>query len=116
PDTVYSLCVYRINNIDYLVAAGGRQGQGFIMRWVNNDWLTFAVFGPPNDIIRTLQVYNGNLYAAGSFRQIGARGMDRIGFTSDGFIWNSLGSASNGCGDDIYALTVWNNKLIVGGD
>jgi hypothetical protein len=75
-------------------------------------WSGFAdPGGVPGDEVRALQVYNGELVAAGCMTQIGGVPVNNIA-RCDGSAWQPLGAGLNGSAQ---ALTVYAGKLIATG-
>ncbi len=70
--------------------------------------------------VSALQVYKGKLYVGGGFGQVngGTVNVNRIA-TWDGTAWGTLGSGTTngvtGSSSACYAMTLWDDKLIVGG-
>ncbi|MDX2118406.1 MAG: hypothetical protein SFY96_09515 [Planctomycetota bacterium] len=71
----------------------------------------------PGGFVEAVAVYHGDLYAAGRFSVAfspGGQFLNNIARWS-GTAWVPLGSAAPGVDGDVFALTVWNDQLIVCG-
>lgn len=85
-----------------------------IAAWNGTGW---SAFGPGLDVsigvasVNALAIYNGELYAGGTFTQAGTSPVNYIA-KWDGSNWQPLTSGTNGA---VKALCVYNNELYVGG-
>lgn len=119
---VYDMVVY---NGD-LIAAGDFTSAGgnsayHVARWDGSSWHPLgAGMMNGNGYVRALAVYNGDLYAAGTFSMAGlvySRYISRW----DGTTWQPVGAGNGGgmtngsTAGSLYALTVYDGKLIAGG-
>ena len=124
-----------VGGIHYAIAA--YQGQIFlagsnpifngegIVRWdsASNQWLSTAggIGSNSGKIIHDLEVFQGELYAAGSFDMIGGVSVKGIA-KWNGTRWDSVGNANSfnptpSFSRSVYleSLHTWNNKLAIGG-
>lgn len=110
-NTVYALA---LNGGD-MIAAGrfssaGGSAAGKIAKWNGSNWtaLGSATF---NDRIFALEAGNGKIYAGGRFTTGGGIPSNYLA-VYDGSTWSAVGG---GVEDRVYALKMFNNELIVGG-
>jgi hypothetical protein len=101
-----------------LIAGGqftmaGGVAANYIASWDGSDWspLGLGIEGGYNTDIEALSVYHGKLIAGGEFGTAG--GVEASSIASwDGNSWSPMGSGIQG---EVYSLTVYDDKLIVGG-
>jgi uncharacterized repeat protein (TIGR01451 family) len=119
----YSIATYQ--GQIYLAGSSSVFGIEGIVRWdsASNQWLSVGggiSTSSTSAIIHDLEVFQGELYAAGSFDNIGGipvRGLAKW----DGTSWDSVGNQNlltpSQFAIDVYLyeLHTWNNKLVVGG-
>jgi len=75
-------------------------------------WHPFSTSAGLNGIVRELEVYGDRLYVGGYFSSAGGvAGTSRLA-AWDGDAWSSLGTQPDG---EVWAMTVWDGKLVVGG-
>ncbi|EKE87623.1 InlB B-repeat-containing protein [Idiomarina xiamenensis] len=77
------------------------------------NWQAFApdAGGSPNNQVRAMVEYQGDLYVGGTFAQVAGEQVYYIA-RWNGYRWQKLGDGVNNA---VYAMTVFNDKLIVGG-
>ncbi|MCH2557915.1 MAG: InlB B-repeat-containing protein [Alcanivorax sp.] len=77
------------------------------------NWEAFAALngGSPNNQVRALAEYQGDLYVGGTFAQVGGQQVYYVA-RWNGYRWEKLGDGVNNA---VYAMTVYDGKLIVGG-
>lgn len=77
------------------------------------NWEAFAALdtGSPNNQVRALAEYQGELYVGGTFSAIGGKQPPYLA-RWNGYQWEQLGDGLNGT---VYAMTVYDGKLIVAG-
>ncbi len=77
------------------------------------NWKAFAALngGSPNNQVRAMAEYQGDLYVGGTFAQVGGEPVYYVA-RWDGYQWEKLGDGVNNA---VYAMTVYDGKLIVGG-
>ncbi|MCO5053577.1 MAG: hypothetical protein M9920_14955 [Verrucomicrobiae bacterium] len=80
-----------------------------VAQWDGSDWN--AMGGGFNQAVRTLTVWNGNLYAAGNFTQADGKSSPRLA-QWNGTAWNSV---AGGLNDAVNTLVVRSDGLFVGG-
>lgn len=80
-----------------------------VAQWDGSDWN--AMGGGFNQSVRTLTVWNGNLYAAGNFTQADGKSSPRLA-QWNGTAWNSV---AGGLNDAVNTLVVRSDGLFVGG-
>jgi trimeric autotransporter adhesin len=97
--------------------SGFNIGRG-ILKWDGSMWLPLngvvgdGVSGPPGFKVKTLKVFNGELYIGGSFDTAG--GVAASNFAKwNGTSWLAVGSGMDG---EVNAMTIYNNELYIGGD
>jgi len=87
-----------------------------VARWTGSSWKSM---GPGfNRAVKALESYAGHVYAGGDFTRSGNRRVNGIARWAAGswrFLRDSPGSPK-GVNASVYALTVWEDMLIVGGD
>ena len=91
--------------------------EGQLRRLDGTVWLPFGE-GIPNGFVTCMAKYQGKLIVAGSFSFIGHAGEGIDGIARwDGQHWQALGAGVLGLawGSPVFALTVFDGKLIVGG-
>ncbi|CAN5511727.1 hypothetical protein BH10BAC5_BH10BAC5_16490 [soil metagenome] len=113
-DTIYALAVY--NGELYaggnFTLAGGNSALN-IAKWNGTAWNT--VGSGINGEVRSLIVYNSKLYAGGDFDYAGSVSANRIA-RWNGTVWTDVGGGFNtNNGSKVFAFTIFNTKLIVGG-
>ncbi len=97
--------------------SGFNAGRG-IVKWNGTAWSSLGgapgdgVAGPGGFFVDALQVFNGKLYAGGSFVTANGATMNNIAVW-DGNTWSAIGSGTNG---PVHAFHIYNNDLYVGGD
>jgi hypothetical protein len=110
-DTVKAFA--ELNNVVYaaghLYPSSGSYADNYVYKWNGTNWVT--VGANFHNMIHSLCVYNGSLYAAGYFR-IAWGGPGDFIVRWDGANWVSVGGGIGGTG---YSLAVYNSRLIVGG-
>jgi parallel beta-helix repeat protein/predicted outer membrane repeat protein len=114
---LYDPCLYAIPG--RLIAEGefitiGGLGAKFIAAWGNNIWKPLG--SGMTNLVEALTVYNDQLIAGGNFSTAGGVNAQSIA-AWNGRYWQWLGNNDhdNGVWGEVYALTVYNSKLIVGG-
>lgn len=89
-----------------------------IARWNGLEWngLGTGLNAQLNsEKINCLEVYKGELYAAGKFNEInGIKGVNNIA-RWDGNTWRKVGTGLQGSLPEVYTMEVYNNELYVGG-
>ncbi|MEO1902729.1 MAG: InlB B-repeat-containing protein [Alcanivorax sp.] len=77
------------------------------------NWEAFAALdtGSPNNQVRAMAEYQGDLYVGGTFAQVGGQQVYYVA-RWNGYQWEKLGDGVNNA---VYAMTVYDGKLIVGG-
>ena len=128
------MSAFPVGGVDYSIAnykgqiyLGGSDpmfnGEG-IVRWdsASNQWLSVGggMGGGRGGIVHDLEIFQGELYAAGSFDSIG--GISAKGLAKwNGTRWDSVGNQSQMTPNPFYqsvflnSLQLMNNKLVVGG-
>jgi trimeric autotransporter adhesin len=128
PGVNYNVSVFTIFNGKlivggYFTIAGGVIAN-YIAAWDGTSWsaLGSGMAGGDQTHVSALTVFDGKLIAGGTFTSAGGVSVNNIA-AWDGESWYSLGSGiSGGFFDEmkhqifVYALTVYDNKLIVGGN
>ena len=109
-----ALAVYNDGGGAALYAAGGQgSNSGAVSKWDGSSWTNI---GQSDAIILALEVFNGDLYAAGRFTDIGGSTFNRIA-KWDGSSWSAVGTGTD---QQIVALGVHNDgngaALYAGGD
>jgi hypothetical protein len=118
--SVYALTVYDNKLIagGFFTKAGGVSANN-IAAWDGSSWspLSFGIDVEYSHHIKALTVYNGKLIAGGFFTNAG-RASSANGIAAwDGSSWSSLGSGMcSYYSGDVSTLTVYDGKLIAGGD
>jgi len=87
-----------------------------VARWTGTSWQSMG--GGLNGPVHALESYDGDVFAGGDFTRSGNRRVSGIARWNGGS-WRSLASDSSspeGVNANVYALTVWEDMLIVGGD
>lgn len=107
-----------------LIVGGGFQFASFknvnkIARWNGIDWypLGTGLSGQfATELISSLIVYKGELYAAGRFNEInGIKGVNNIA-RWDGTTWRKVGTGLQGSLPEVYSMAVYKDELYVGGN
>ncbi len=99
--------------------AGGSSAN-HIARWNGTNWNALGT-GSANGVngrVSALAVYNNGLFVGGTFTTAGGSSANRI-VRWNGITWATLGSgSSNGVSGNgsVFALSVYNNELFVGGE
>lgn len=113
---VYALCFY--NSELYAgglidTFSGFNNGRG-IVKWNGNDWVAVGgnISGNSGFKVMCLTVYNGELWAGGSFNQAGSVTANNIA-KWNGTQWTAI--AGGGANDEVRCMYVWNGDLYVGG-
>ncbi|MFH1320904.1 MAG: PKD domain-containing protein [Bacteroidota bacterium] len=115
--STYVECIASYNNELYVGGSffdAGAPGSDIdkIARWNGNSWNSIDnafISTPPTYWVRSMEVYNGELYIGGYFNLIGnTYGIARW----NGSQWDSVGT---GVGGKVYAMAIYNNELYVGG-
>ncbi len=81
-----------------------------IARWTGTQWDTLG--SGLNGSVYALGLFNGKLYAGGSFTRSGSKQVSHIAVWN-GVQWDSVG---NGFNSDVYSITVWNGSLCAAGN
>lgn len=123
PPTVgYPARAFAVYNGD-LIVGGGFQFASFknvnkIARWDGVDWhpMGTGLNGQfATELISSLIVYKGELYAAGRFNEInGLKNVHNIA-RWDGTTWKRVGTGLQGSFNEVYSMAVYKNELYVGG-
>ncbi len=116
-DGGYSLEGYELQIDENGVPRALPKGEAQTENTTSGTWGTgFSLPNGVDNIVRTLAVYNGELYVRGEFTEAGGSSANRIA-RWNGTSWNTLGTGSgNGVNDGVLALAVYNNSLFLGGD
>jgi len=84
-----------------------------IAAWNGSQWHALGISGA-NNTVSALEVYNGELYAAGRFTTIGGVNCNRIA-RWDGTSWKSVSTGLTGGMPWVFTLRVFNGELYAGG-
>lgn len=101
-------------------SAGG-VAANYIARWDGNSWQPLGTGVIDDGIgigrVSDVEVYNGNLIAAGYFTKAGGVVASNIA-AWDGSSWAPLGAGVDSLGllEGVYTMTTYNGNLVVGGD
>ncbi len=126
-NSALNFCVIRALTVynSKLIAAGnflasGAGGMQHIAQWDGTSWtpLGTGLSGPTASafyIVESMVVYNGELYAAGSFTNAGGVAVNNIA-KWNGTAWSTVGTGIPSCtsGKNIPSLCVYNNELYAG--
>lgn len=89
-----------------------------IARWNGTEWRALGTglnAQLNSEKINCLEVYKGELYAAGKFNEInGIKGVNNIA-RWDGTTWRKVGTGLQGSLPEVYTMEVYNNELYLGG-
>jgi hypothetical protein len=107
-----------------LIVGGGFQFASFknvnkIARWDGTDWYPMGTglngqFA--TELLSSLIVYKGELYAAGRFNEInGIKNVNNIA-RWDGTTWRKVGTGLQGSLPEVYSMAVYKDELYVGGN
>lgn len=87
-----------------------------VAAWDGDSWQSLGT--GTNGAVFALTVYNGQLVAGGLFTNAGGQAANRIArWNPAAGVWESLSTGiTGGTFTSVYAMTVYNNELIVGGE
>lgn len=110
---VLTVCTFLISN-----PALAEQAPSLLNKNANCEWQPTFPLEAPDGIVRAMEVWNGELYVAGDFQNVGATAAAYVA-KWNGTSWEALGTGLSGPG---LALEVWDDNegggeaLYVGGD
>jgi hypothetical protein len=112
--TVLSLAKYNgelIAGLDWWTTASGASPMRGIARFNGTQWTGIGDIDGGSETVDSLEVYNGRLYAAGSFGTIAGQPVGNIA-RWNGVSWDAVGGGTN---DHVFALKARSDTLYVGG-